>query len=141
MAKIAALICMIIGTVMTPNVDGARVGDLKVTVKTGHNLQDRDGWRNKSDPYVELIAVDDSGKRDREITSTVQGNLNPTWNQQINFGYGTWKKILIRVYDADSNADDPLSDESVFLVFLGSYKNFTVQCYKNGYVTFDIEFR
>ena len=63
MAKIAALICTIVGMVaMMPNVDGA-FGVLRVTALSATDLWDRDpGIWNDADPYMQAVAVDDEGK-------------------------------------------------------------------------------
>lgn len=74
MGKTAALMCIISGMILMPNVDGAPEGHLKVTAKSAHDLCDADGARNKSDPYMEIIAVDDKWNTVRKTTSIVKGN-------------------------------------------------------------------
>ena len=122
MAKITALMCLIVGMVaMMPNVDGA-FGVLRVTALSATDLWDRDPgiWNAyDTDPYMQAVAVDDKRKRLARYTSTKSGNLNPTWNEELYVGWGTWEKVWIHFYDADDNADDTLSDDVPFGLAIG----------------------
>lgn len=115
-------------------------GNLRVTARYGRNLPDEDGWLNDSDPYMEFIAIDHSGNSVRMISGYKNGDLNPDWNQQFNFGRRAWREFKVRVYDSDNNADDPLSNQQTITLFAhGSYYGVTHNCY-SGYATFDYSY-
>ena len=142
MAKIASLACIIICMVLLHGDDchGAQRGNLEVEARTAYDLQDRDGLSNKSDPYMEVIAIDDGGNSVRKTSSTIQGNYNPLWFEKMDFGQDTWKKIKVRVWDNDLNPDDALSDQITFDVVLGS-KWLSIDCYGGGKAYFIYTFK
>lgn len=144
MAKIAVLTCVIIGLVMTPNTESASEGSLVVTAKYAENLVDRDNvWARLSDPYMEVVAVNDRGDTLRRITRTVSNNHNPIWNQVMDFGRSTWIEILVRVYDDDGSQrdDDELSDENrIYLPDVGFNEVMFLPCYSNGIAVIDVAF-
>lgn len=119
---------------------GAQRGNLEVEARTAYDLQDRDGLSNKSDPYMEVIAIDDGGNSVRKTSSTIQGNYNPLWFEKMDFGQDTWKKIKVRVWDNDLNPDDALSDQITFDVVLGS-KWLSIDCYGGGKAYFIYTFK
>ena len=86
-------------------------GLLRVLVKTGANLQDRDGpLHGRSDPYVEVVATDHVGIKKTLRTRTDHNDQSPEWNQWLDFGVDTWDKLTLQVFDRDfHNGDDRLS--------------------------------
>ena len=114
-------------------------GYLKVHVKYGRNLPDRDGWwQGDSDPYVRVTAYDQYGNTVTRTSKHIQGNENPNWYQWLYFGTRAWKKITVVVYDRDSGSDDALSSVSTYYLSKGTYYK-TKYCY-SGYVKFDYSY-
>jgi hypothetical protein len=119
---------------------GVLSGTLAIHAQHGRNLPDTDGLWNNSDPYLEITAVDRNGNSVTKTTRNIGGNLNPVWDEWVEFENSTWTQFSIRVYDSDSNADDPLSDEFTWsLVSHGVYADRQLNCY-SGYVVFDFSF-
>lgn len=116
-----------------------RTGRLRIYARYGRNLPDEDGWLNKSDPYIEFIAVDVNGNTVRKTTSKKGGTHNPTWNQWIDFGTNTWKTFKMKVYDSDVGSDDSLSSQETRWLSRGSYTSLRHNC-RRGYVIFDYTF-
>ena len=117
-----------------------RWANLRFFVRYGRGLPDKDGWLNKSDPYVEIIAYSSEGTSIRRITSKKQGDQSPDWNQNLYFGTGTWKRFKIRVWDSDLNADDPLSRQRTLTIRPGSHVRIRYNCY-SGYIIYDYYFQ
>ncbi|XP_064402748.1 zinc metalloproteinase nas-14-like [Halichondria panicea] len=113
-----------------------RAGNLLVNARYGRNLPDKDGWLNKSDPYMEFIAVDRFGNSRRLTTSVRSGTHNPNWDQSLNFGYRAWRYFRVRVYDSDNNADDAMSSSETYWLpspnYSRSYNSHT--CYSGNTV-------
>ena len=119
---------------------GVLSGNLKIYARYGQDLPDKDGLWNDSDPYLEIIAIDRNGYHVRKATSNISGNLNPVWNEWVEFETHEWAKFSITVYDSDSNADDPMSDRYTWtLVSHGYYADRRLDCY-SGYIIFDYSF-
>ena len=110
---------------------------LRVYARYARNLRGRDGLWDKSDPYMEVTAVDVNGNSLRRTTSYVPGNHHPYWNQFLYFGYRAWTSFSVRVYDADSGSDDALSRQQTFYLS-GSVTRTGVRhrCYR-GYAVFN----
>jgi hypothetical protein len=115
-------------------------GKLTVKARYGRSLQDRDGWLNKSDPYMEVTAIDATGKSVTKNSKIVKGNHDPNWNQELDFGKGTWKTVRVRLYDSDTGGDDPLSDQNTYNIASGSHKDIKFNCYSGGNAVFDYSF-
>ncbi len=115
-------------------------GNLRVTANYARNLPDRDGWLNDSDPYMEVIATDVFGKCTTKRTRYISGNLNPNWVQVLYFGTGAWTNIQVRVYDADNNSDDALSNRETFYLTRGTRNNIRHNCHR-GFATFNYSFQ
>ena len=119
---------------------GVLSGTLTIHARYGKNLPDTDGLWNKSDPYLEIIAFDRDGNSVRKTTNNIGGNLNPVWDEWVVFENRTWTQFSVRVYDSDSNADDPLSERFTWnLVSHGVYADRQLNC-NSGYVVFDYSF-
>ena len=127
-----------------PNYSGTHCehlyGDLRFKARYARNLQDRDGWLNYSDPYMEIIAEDADGNTVKKRTRYIQGNANPDWNQWLYFGNRAWKKYKVRIYDDDDNADDPLSSQYTRTVYWGSHTSERFDCYGGGHAVYDYYF-
>ena len=115
-------------------------GNLRFKARYARNLQDKDGWLNNSDPYMEIIAEDADGNTVRKRTRSIGGNVNPDWNQWLDFGNRAWKKYRVRVFDDDNNADDPLSSRYTRIVQWGSHTGERFNCYGGGYAVYDYYF-
>ena len=116
---------------------------LRVYVRYGRNLPDRDGpFGGDSDPYVRFIARDSDGNTRTKNTRTINGNENPTWNQNIDFGIDTWRSLKVQVFDSDTGNDDALSSPQTFVISPGSHTQIK-HCANNGcrgYIRFDYHF-
>jgi hypothetical protein len=91
-----------------PNCD-ANNKHLTVYARYGLNLPDEDGWPGgDSDPYMAFTAVKVDGTTSVKLTNSIDSNLNPTWNQHLDFGVGTWHTLKVQVWDSDGgfNGDD-----------------------------------
>jgi len=115
-------------------------GNLKVIARHGQNLPDSDGWWNDSDPYMEVVAVDQFGQSVRMASRHVGGNHNPEWNQVLSLGYRAWRSFTVRVYDSDWDSDDPLSDQQTIQLSAHVSKfNLKHLCYR-GFAVYDYSF-
>ena len=116
-------------------------GNLWFYAQYGRDLPDEDGWLNLRDPYMEFIAIDANGNSVRKTTSYRSGNLNPTWNERVEFGRRAWREFKVRVYDSDTDADDPLSNQLTRR--LSSHVQsgtITMPCYGGGSAVFNYGF-
>ena len=119
---------------------GVLSGTLAIHAQYGKNLPDEDGLWNKSDPYLEITAVDRNGNSETKTTRNIGGNLNPVWDEWVVFDNSTWTQFSVRVYDSDLNADDALSNAVTWrLLSHGVYADRQLNCY-SGYVVFDFSF-
>ena len=119
---------------------GVLYGSLKIYAHYGRDLPNKDFLWNKSDPYIEIAATDQTGHSVTKTTSIINGNQNPTWNEWVEFDNCAWAKFSITVYDSDSDGDDPLSDTVTWSI--GSHGYYAVRqqnCY-SGYVVYDFSF-
>ena len=118
-----------------------RSGRLQFYARYGHDLQDRDPVWNDSDPYVEVVAYDRAGRSVRRTTSYRQGDSSPVWHQTLDFGTRQWSRFVVRVWDADHNADDSLSAPKTYLLSaFTSRTNVRMNC-NTGYIYFDYHFQ
>ena len=124
-------------TVLPTLTSGKIPGELRFFVVRGQDLPDKDGWLNKSDPYVEFIVYRPDGSYVRKTSSTKRGTQNPRWYESVYFSYGRWRKFKIRVWDSDKgNGDDPLSDQQTVAIRRGYHPYRLFNCYR-GYITYD----
>ena len=100
-------------------------GILKVYVKYGRGLPDRDGWfAGDSDPYVRVTAVDDRSQQTTQRTQYIQGNENPNWYRWLDFGGRiSWQYFEMSTWDNDWGSDDKLLDYQTFTVSSGYHSN------------------
>ncbi|KAJ8905601.1 hypothetical protein NDN08_002107 [Rhodosorus marinus] len=76
-----------------------RFGSLKVDVKHGMNLRRFDAT-TPSDPFVLVRAYRADGTYLERKTRTIMDNeLNPVWNETLEFGVDWWEKIILTVFD------------------------------------------
>ena len=115
-------------------------GNLRFKARYARNLRDSDGWWNDSDPYMQVIAIDENGNSVTKSTSYLSGDSNPDWNEWLNFGTRGWKQFKVRIYDSDYDADDALSSQYTWNVASGSHTSQRFNCYDNGYAIFDYSF-
>ena len=123
MAKIAILVG-IISMIMMQSVRGVSkinnqddvenaaeqcVKATKLKVKGyGRDLDDLDGWTaGQSDPYMEVVATDESGGTQTLQTPHKGGTNQPTWSDYLIFNEKKWKKITVKVMDYDGSGRDP----------------------------------
>ena len=74
-------------------------------------------FNNDPDPYVVVTAHDKEGNRKTKSTRILNGTTSPRWNQDLEFGKGTWDYFTIQAFDEDPGSDDELS--SLKTVHLG----------------------
>ena len=72
------------------------------------NLADKDGWTaGRSDPYMEVVATDVTGKTEKHTTPVRGGTSHPEWNDYLVFAKRIWEKITVRIMDYDGANRDP----------------------------------
>ena len=65
--------------------------------------------RGTINPYMTVVAFDDTGSFIEKVTVAVKDERNPTWNQAFDFGEGQWVRFEVSVWDRKSRGDNPLS--------------------------------
>lgn len=138
-----AATCLIISVViMQRNCALAITGNLQVHAKRASNLEDHDRcwlWScsgERSDPYMKIIAERTDGSTVERRSRIISNNLNPRWDQWIQFGYGDWLSLEVSVFDADKlSADDGLCAPNKYQLYSTGDSTFqeTVQCYTWGH--------
>ena len=115
-------------------------GRLRVRVRYGRRLMDKDWFWDLSDPYVRITAVDKWGTKHVRQTCTKDSTLNPTWNEDLVFPRSEWQFFRIRVFDDDwIFYHEPLSMSETVVITPGSHNN-QKHCDDtlcNGYVYYD----
>ena len=111
-----------------------KITKLTFWVIEGHYLPDKDGWWNKSDPYVYITFYSHDGISIRTTTSTQYETLFPFWNESFKLGIGEWKEFKIRAWDNDLGNDDPLSDQETVTFSDNSHTDY-LRCYR-GYIKY-----
>ena len=88
--------------------------DFKVKVVSADGLQNKDGFLNKSDPYVEIYGCalrSGSGEPDwasseRVVTKSISGTLEPEWNEEFDLSVRAAEDtIYFRVFDHNYTKD------------------------------------
>ena len=107
------------------NCPGSGVGGiLKVYIRNGVGLPDKDILFGYSDPYVKVTAVDDSGSSVTYSTRHIQEDHSPSWNQWLNFGGRiSWQYFEMSVSDRDLFFDDRMLNTQSFSVNPGYHRN------------------
>ena len=144
MANIAVLTCIIIGLLMAPNAEGAPEGRLVVTAIMAQGLMGKEDVWDQTNPYMEVIALTYYGYATAKATHFVSNSLNPKWDEELDFGYGHWAKIIVGVYDHDYNSasDAQLSDlKLIYLPGVGYYQQKSIPCYGNGVANIEVSFK
>ena len=125
-----------------PRCEYAR-GQLLIFAKRATNLNDRDSSRSgNSDVYLEIQAYDHNGGITEMYTDVIQNNLNPVWNERIEFEVNEWSWFTVQAWDEDSTGDEKLSDAHTFT--LQSFVNLKKQEMKaldKGTIIFDYSFQ
>ena len=118
-----------------------RLGRLRIYARYGTGLQDRDRL-GRSDPYMEVVAVDSDGRSTRKTTSTDRGDQSPEWYSYLDFGVHQWKRFSVRLYDSDPGSDDALSNsQTIYLPSRSiSVTNVYHSAYGGGSAYFDYQF-
>ena len=117
-------------------------GCLTVRVKFGRGLNKTDGIWNLPDPYVKITAVDGSGRKHTDQTSTKSGTLKPICYENLEFPKREWQFFRIRVWDDDWIFDDQMSMSETVVIrsaWSGSHSNLK-HCHDTlckGYVYYD----
>jgi hypothetical protein len=74
-------------------------GNLRVTVIKAYNMPDNDGL-GKADPYAKVRAHKyNYANVHEQRTKSIGGNLNPVWNEELDFGEGPWMDFNIQIWD------------------------------------------
>ena len=117
-----------------------RQGRLTFYARYGRNLPDEDGWlAGNSDPYIRFVAYDVYGNSYEKTTITDQGDEDPEWYQNIDFGTRPWRRFEVSVWDDDVDDDDRLSSTRTWYLpstRSGSANFVKLNAYK-GFVKFD----
>ena len=125
-----------------PRCEYAR-GRLLIYARQATNLIDEDSSsRSESDVYLEFQAYDHSGGITEKYTHVVRDDLNPVWNEEIEFEVNEWSWFTVQAWDEDSTNDERLSDAHTFT--LQSFVNVERQEMKalgDGTVIFDYHFQ
>jgi len=95
---------------------------------------------NKSDPYMEFIAVDINGNTLRRTTRYIQGSHNPTWNTSLSFGRRVWGYLKVQVYDADTYSDNALSSQQTVTLSGPVARSYVRHSCYSGHAVFDYSF-
>ena len=92
-------------------------GHLKVHIRDGIALG------NRYSVYVQVTAIDSSGKRSTYITEIKRGET--TWNQWIDFGpHKSWQYLEMSVWNYHHwSADTQATSNQIFTVSPGSHRN------------------
>ena len=97
-------------------------GRLRINLFNGRNLPNEDfPYSAASDPYVKVTAYDVDGDAYEIKSSRKSNTLNPNWNENIDFGIGSWTKFTVSVWDHDSRLLYRCDDDDKF----GSHRRFS----------------
>lgn len=119
-------------------ITGAIIGRLRIWVRYGHSLPDRDGWlAGDSDPYVKMVAYNRNGHSSSLQTSHRQGDESPEWNQWLDFGVDSWSSFSVQVYDRDPGRDDSLSNIQRYHINSHISRTSVIMNCHSGYIVFD----
>ena len=95
---------------------------LRINLFNGRNLANEDfPYSAASDPYVKVTAYDVDGDAYEIKSSRKSNTLNPNWNENIDFGIGSWTKFTVSVWDHDSRLLYRCDDDDKF----GSHRRFS----------------
>ena len=77
-------------------------GRLRVFTRRGQHLRDLDRTQTGlSDPYLEVTAFDHHGQQKTLYTQVVSDNLNPVWNEWLDFGENEWSWFTVQAWEED----------------------------------------
>ena len=117
-------------------------GRLRIFVRNGANLHDRDSSStSESDPFIVVSAYDHQGSVTEKYTSTINDDLNPVWNEWLDFGVNDWSWFTVQAWDEDIYSDQKLS--YVYSYTTESYtsvKKQQMKGYEGGTIYFDYFF-
>jgi len=75
---------------------------MKIQVLAGRNLSGK-GSNGKSDPYCEIVLLDDQGNKigKGKVTKVMKSELNPAWNELLEFSNvgSTFTGMKLRCWD------------------------------------------
>ena len=95
---------------------------LRINLFNGRNLPNEDfPYSAASDPYVKVTAYDVDGDAYEIKSSRKSNTLNPNWNENIDFGIGSWTTFTVSVWDHDSRLLYRCDDDDKF----GSHRRFS----------------
>ena len=60
-------------------------------------------------PYMKVVAFDDTGNSVEKVTIVVEDDRNPIWREEFNFGKGQWVRFEVSVWDRKTSGDNSLS--------------------------------
>ena len=117
-------------------------GHLTFSAHYGSNLPDLDLGSGLCDPFIEFIAYDANGHSRVENTSIIYNNSNPTWEENIDFGFSAWKNFSVMVWDKDTDTHDVLSSGKEVSLFPMSSGTFILNANDggDGYVIFSYSY-
>ena len=117
-------------------------GQLRIFARNAKNLLDEDSSsRSESDVYLEVQAYDHHGGITERYTTTVYNDLNPVWNEQLDFGVNDWSWFTVQVWDEDSTNDERLSYAYTYsLPSYTSVEKQQMEGLEGGTITFDYFF-
>ena len=117
-------------------------GRLRFFARKASNLVDKDpAAASKSDPYLEVQAYSHHGKIVTNHTSVVNDNLNPVWNEELDFGVNEWAWFTVQAHDEDTTRDAKLSDSYTYtLPSFVSVQKQEMAANQGGIISFDYFF-
>ena len=125
-----------------PRCEYAR-GRLLIFARRATNLIDRDSSSSsESDVYLEIQAYDHNGGITEMYTDVVRDDLNPVWNEEIEFEVNEWSWFTVQAWDEDSTGDDRLSYAHTFtLQSFTTIEKQEMRALGDGTIIFDYSFQ
>ena len=116
-------------------------GRLSIFARNAKNLMDRDYGAGTSDAYLKIQAYNHHGGSEKRYTNVIKNDLNPVWNEWVEFEENEWSWFTVQALDEDTTNDALLSDVITFpLRSFTSIQTEQMESFKEGVVIFDYIF-
>ena len=129
------LLFLIFYNIVGSGMSSPNYSKLSIRIISGVNLPDTDWFFNLPDPYVVISPFSSTAHPNR--TWTVQGNVNPTWNQWLNFSCQPWESFKIQVHDYDFYYDDEMSVTETIIVEPGFHEGLKHRTHGGGHLNYE----